>query len=114
MGSHNWKWFDLSSGKWCSYALPNNKTIDDAFWAGEASVRIQNGRRKYSIQFGTMMQTNEETGNRRPVMISLLDTDTSKTSEETTSQKAESNITKNNPIISQLVPLAPNNASTEH
>lgn len=112
--SHNWKWFDLSSGKWCSYALPNNKTIDDAFWAGEASVRIQNGRRKYSIQFGTMMQTNEETGNRRPVMISLLDTDTNKTSEETTSQKqAESNITKNNPIISQLVPLTPNNASTE-
>jgi hypothetical protein len=60
--SHNWKWFDLSNGKWTSYTLPNNKTIDDAFWAGEASVRIQNSRRKYSIQFGTMMQTNEGNG----------------------------------------------------
>jgi hypothetical protein len=34
----------------------NNKSIDEAFWAGETSVKIQNGRRKYSIQFGTMMQ----------------------------------------------------------
>ena len=80
--SHNWKWFDLSSGKWCSYALPNNKAIDDSFWAGESNVRIQNGRRKYSIQFGTMMQTNEETGNRRPVMISLLESNTNSPTED--------------------------------
>ena len=85
--SHTWKWFDLSNGKWCSYALPNNKTIDDAFWAGEASVRIQNGRRKYSIQFGTMMQTNEETGNRRPVMISILDSNINSPAGDQTLQK---------------------------
>ena len=56
--SHTWKWFDISNGKWCPYAATNNKQIDDAFWKGEQSVKIQNGRRKYSIQFGTMMQVN--------------------------------------------------------
>ena len=56
--SHTWKWFDISNGKWCPYAATSNKQIDDAFWAGEQNVKIQNGRRKYSIQFGTMMQVN--------------------------------------------------------
>ena len=60
--SHTWKWFDISNGKWCPYAATNNKQIDDAFWAGEQSVKIQNGRRKYSIQFGTMMQVNAMIG----------------------------------------------------
>ena len=27
--THSWKWFDVGSGKWCTYAQPNNKTIDD-------------------------------------------------------------------------------------
>ena len=103
--SHNWKWFDLSSGKWCSYALPNNKTIDDAFWAGEASVRIQNGRRKYSIQFGTMMQTNEETGNRRPVMISLLEPEINSPVEDSVSQKrSESAATLSNTSDAPMIP----------
>ena len=54
--THSWKWFDVGTGKWCTYAQPNNKTIDDAFWAGDSSVRIQHSRKKYIIQFGTMMQ----------------------------------------------------------
>ena len=56
--SHVWKYFDLQSGRWTKYQAQNNKAIDDAFWAGEASVRItsENGRRKYIIWFGTMMQ----------------------------------------------------------
>ena len=53
---HTWKWFDISQGKWCAYNAPNNKTIDDAFWQGEAQVKFQNSRRKYSIQFSSMMQ----------------------------------------------------------
>eukprot|EP00092_Neocalanus_flemingeri_P041280 GFUD01044951.1.p1 GENE.GFUD01044951.1~~GFUD01044951.1.p1 ORF type:complete len:4316 (+),score=1501.53 GFUD01044951.1:136-13083(+) len=69
--SHNWKWFDVGAGKWQGYQPGNNKTINDAFWAGEASVKFTTGRRKYNIQFGAMMQANEETGNRRPLMISL-------------------------------------------
>jgi len=69
--SHSWKWFDVGAGKWQGYQPGNNKTINDAFWAGEASVKFTTGRRKYNIQFGAMMQANEETGNRRPLMITL-------------------------------------------
>ena len=69
--STSWKWFDVGAGKWQSYQSSNNKTINDAFWAGEQSVKFTTGRRKYSIQFGAMMQANEETGNRRPLMIVL-------------------------------------------
>merc|ERR1719427_1192346 len=69
--SSNWKWFDVGAGKWQGYQAANNKTINDAFWAGETSVKFTTGRRKYNIQFGSMMQANEETGNRRPLMIVL-------------------------------------------
>lgn len=71
--NHVWKWFDMSTLKWCAYSASNNKTIDDAYWAGEASIRIINGRRKYTIQFHSMVQVNEESGNRRPVMITVKD-----------------------------------------
>ena len=53
---HKWKLFDISNGKWSTYHDANNKIIDEAFWAGETSVRIQFNRKKYTIQFGTMMQ----------------------------------------------------------
>ena len=33
-----WKWFEISSGKWCPYGPQQNKAIDEAFW------------RKYNIQ----------------------------------------------------------------
>lgn len=66
-----WKWFDMSTLKWCAYAPGNNKTINDAYWAGDSSIRIINGRRKYAIQFHSMVQVNEESGNRRPIMITV-------------------------------------------
>lgn len=69
--NHVWKWFDMSTLKWCAYSPSNNKSIDDAYWAGEASIRIINGRRKYTIQFHSMVQVNEESGNRRPIMITI-------------------------------------------
>ncbi|MPC13905.1 E3 ubiquitin-protein ligase HUWE1 [Portunus trituberculatus] len=71
--NHVWKWFDMSTQKWCAYSASNNKTINDAYWSGEASIRIINGRRKYTIQFHSMVQVNEESGNRRPVMITIKD-----------------------------------------
>lgn len=84
--THSWKYYDIASGKWCNYMAVNNKTIDDAFWAGETSVKIQTGRRKYTIQFGSMLQANEETGNRRPVMITIKEqtklSDSSTTNED--------------------------------
>ena len=36
---HIWKWFDDRTGKWSTYASSNNKTIDDAYWNGDTSVR---------------------------------------------------------------------------
>ncbi|CAL1528834.1 unnamed protein product [Lymnaea stagnalis] len=70
-GNRTWKWFDDSSGRWCKYSTNNNATIDEAYRKGENFVRFQAGRRKYNVQFGTMIQLNEETGNRRPVMLSI-------------------------------------------
>ncbi|RWS28597.1 E3 ubiquitin-protein ligase HUWE1-like protein, partial [Leptotrombidium deliense] len=64
-----WKWFDDRSGKWSSYALNNNKTIDDAYKAGDSYVRFSATRRKYVVQFSTMVQINEESGNWRPIMF---------------------------------------------
>ncbi|NP_001427981.1 E3 ubiquitin-protein ligase HUWE1 isoform X25 [Homo sapiens] len=70
--SNNWRWFDDRSGRWCSYSASNNSTIDSAWKSGETSVRFTAGRRRYTVQFTTMVQVNEETGNRRPVMLTLL------------------------------------------
>ena len=53
--SHAWKWYDMNSGNWKEYKAANNRIIDDAFWEGEPSVKINNGR-KYVIYFKTMMQ----------------------------------------------------------
>ena len=44
---------------------------DDAFWSGEPTAKITSSRRKYVIQFGAMVQSNEESGNKRPVMLAL-------------------------------------------
>ncbi|XP_069785223.1 E3 ubiquitin-protein ligase HUWE1 isoform X3 [Narcine bancroftii] len=68
---NNWRWFDDRSGRWCSYSASNNSTIDAAWRVGETSVRFTAGRRRYTVQFNTMVQVNEETGNRRPVMLTL-------------------------------------------
>ncbi|XP_076027964.1 E3 ubiquitin-protein ligase HUWE1 isoform X4 [Genypterus blacodes] len=68
---NNWRWFDDRSGRWCSYNASNNSTIDSAWRAGESSVRFTAGRRRYTVQFNTMVQVNEETGNRRPVMLTV-------------------------------------------
>ncbi|XP_053704827.1 E3 ubiquitin-protein ligase HUWE1 isoform X12 [Synchiropus splendidus] len=68
---NNWRWFDDRSGRWCNYSASNNSTIDSAWRAGESSVRFTAGRRRYTVQFNTMVQVNEETGNRRPVMLTV-------------------------------------------
>ncbi|RXM33250.1 E3 ubiquitin-protein ligase HUWE1, partial [Acipenser ruthenus] len=68
---NNWRWFDDRSGRWCSYSAGNNGTIDAAWRSGESSVRFTAGRRRYTVQFNTMVQVNEETGNRRPVTLTV-------------------------------------------
>ncbi|XP_015599094.1 E3 ubiquitin-protein ligase HUWE1 isoform X3 [Cephus cinctus] len=64
-----WKWFDLSSGKWTPYSPLNNRIINNAYWAGEPTVRITCTRRRYLITFSCMTQVNEDTDNRRPITM---------------------------------------------
>lgn len=56
---NNWRWFDDRSGRWCSYSASNNSTIDSAWRAGETSVRFTAGRRRYTVQFNTMVQVGD-------------------------------------------------------
>ncbi|XP_076294389.1 HECT, UBA and WWE domain containing E3 ubiquitin protein ligase 1 isoform X2 [Lasioglossum baleicum] len=66
-----WKWFDLNSGEWTIYSPINNRIINDAYWAGESSVRISCSRRRYLITFSSMTQVNEESDNRRPIAMNF-------------------------------------------
>ncbi|XP_076800643.1 E3 ubiquitin-protein ligase HUWE1-like isoform X1 [Clavelina lepadiformis] len=84
-----WKWFDDRSGRWCSYSSSNHKSIDDAYVAGMPSVRFTAGRRRYTINFNQLIQFNEESGNRRPVMATYQK-DKGKAEQEKTLSKAPS------------------------
>ncbi|CAH1782935.1 unnamed protein product [Owenia fusiformis] len=86
--SRTWKWFDDRSGRWCNYSISNNKTIDDSYFNGDSSIRFTAGRRRYTVQFTTMVQVNEETGNRRPIMLALP------TKEEKEREKARKELDK--------------------
>ena len=66
-----WKWFDDRTGKWSVYNDSNNKTIDDAFVEGENIVKFSASRRRYTVNFSTLVQVNDETGNRRAVMLAI-------------------------------------------
>ncbi|KAG8199864.1 hypothetical protein JTE90_015857 [Oedothorax gibbosus] len=67
--NRQWKWFDDRTGKWNCYSPANNKALDEAYKAGESSLRFNAGRRNYMVQISTMVQINEETGNWRPIML---------------------------------------------
>lgn len=69
--SRVWKWYEVATGKWNAYTTQNNKIINDAYWAGESSVRLNVGRNRYTINFNCMSQVNEESGNHRPVILAL-------------------------------------------
>ncbi|XP_063707232.1 E3 ubiquitin-protein ligase HUWE1 isoform X2 [Culicoides brevitarsis] len=69
--TRTWKWYDLSTAKWNAYSPASNKVINDAYWNNEPSARITFGRQRYTINFSCMNQVNEETGNHRPVILSL-------------------------------------------
>lgn len=71
-----WKWFDLSTGKWTLYSPMNNRIINDAYWAGESSVRISCSRRRYLITFSCMTQVNEDSDNRRPITMGFKSNNT--------------------------------------
>lgn len=64
-----WKYFEDRAQRWNSYQPDINKSIDDSFRNGELYKRINANRRKYTINFGSMVQINDETCNLRPVML---------------------------------------------
>jgi len=66
-----WKWYEERQNRWIQYAYANNKTIDTAYKNGETSVRIVASRKHYIIHFNTMLQENEETLHKRPIMLSF-------------------------------------------
>lgn len=69
-----WMWYDLTTSKWSPYSTVNNKIINDAYWSGENSIRVTCGRRRYTLTFSHMGQVNDESGNHRPISMSLLNT----------------------------------------
>lgn len=70
--SRIWRWYDLVSGKWTPYSSSNNKLINDAYWGGEQSIRVTCGRKRYTVTFANMLQMNDETGNNRPISMTLM------------------------------------------
>ncbi|RWS15637.1 E3 ubiquitin-protein ligase HUWE1-like protein, partial [Dinothrombium tinctorium] len=99
-----WKWFDDRTGRWSSYAVNNNKTIDDAYKAGESFVRFCATRRKYVVQFSTMVQINEESGNWRPIMFVHDDKAMDVTEEGASASTTSSSKTCNYKIVKTLQP----------
>nr|XP_023021300.1 E3 ubiquitin-protein ligase HUWE1-like [Leptinotarsa decemlineata] len=66
-----WRWYDLVTGKWAHYSSTNNKLINDAYMKGEPNVRVTCGRKRYTVTFSNMLQMNDETGNNRPISMTL-------------------------------------------
>lgn len=90
----SWRWFDERTGKWTTYTPSNNKIIDDSYKNGESYIRFAAGRRKYTVQFCTMVQINEETGNWRPIMFVNDDKAMEVSEEAAHSKKSEFKVIK--------------------
>lgn len=73
-----WLWYDISTSKWNAYTTANQKIINDAYWSGDTSVRVTCGRRRYTLTFNNMGQVNDESGNHRPISMTLIGTNQTK------------------------------------
>lgn len=67
-----WRWYDLAAGRWSHYSNSNNRLINEAYWNGEQSKRVTCGRKRYTMTFANMLQMNDETGNNRPLSMTLM------------------------------------------
>ena len=81
-----WKYFDERTVRWNTYQAETNKAIDDAFRSGELICKISVNRRRYTVNFTTMLQINDDTDNFRPIML-FVDPDTSKSRENESTSK---------------------------
>lgn len=66
-----WQWYDITAAKWNSYTRVNTNLINDAYIGGANNLRIYIGEQRYTINFNCMSQVNDETGNRRPIIMAL-------------------------------------------
>ena len=66
-----WKWYEERQNRWVVYSFANNKIIDQAYRNGETNVKIVASRKHYIIHFNTMLQENEETLHKRPIMLTF-------------------------------------------
>lgn len=71
----DWRWYDMSCGKWNCYSEVNNVIIRNAYQNGDRTVNIYIGRQRYTINFNTMTQISESYGSHRPISPSLELTD---------------------------------------
>ncbi|KAJ8683247.1 hypothetical protein QAD02_019039 [Eretmocerus hayati] len=102
--NRTWKWFDLSSGKWTPYSTANNRAINDAYWAGEPTVRINCSRRRYLITFSCMTQVNEDSDNRRPISMGFKTTVSSPSESSTSTATATTSTTTTTTAASATAP----------
>ena len=61
-----WQWRD-DRGVWHPYTLMDIKIVEASYQSGEEDVNISTQGKTYTIDFNAMQQTNEETGNSRPI-----------------------------------------------
>ncbi|XP_044741696.1 E3 ubiquitin-protein ligase HUWE1 isoform X4 [Chrysoperla carnea] len=96
-----WQWYDMAVGKWNAYSYHNNVVIDAAYWKGEPTVRVTCGRRRYTLQFTDMVQVSDETGNTRPIMMTIVNMQkkqTAKTGEEDMEAEEQSTEQQQRPL----------------
>ncbi|KAJ7352896.1 E3 ubiquitin-protein ligase huwe1 [Desmophyllum pertusum] len=77
------------SGRWYNYNVNNNTTIDAAYRNGDSRVRFMAGRRRYLVNFSTMVQVNEDSCNRRPIMLESVAANSSNAGASTSRRDGE-------------------------
>lgn len=63
-----WKSFEERDVRWKTYSADDQLILYSAYEKGEDSCRLNSGRRKYTICFNRMLQLNEDSPTRRPIM----------------------------------------------
>ena len=106
-----WKWYEERQNRWIQYAYANNKTIDNAYKNGETSVRIVASRKHYIIHFNTMLQENEETLHKRPIMLSFEKPTTTNTAAATTASNTDANTEMTNASSESVSSYSASNSS---
>ncbi len=69
--SRQWKWYEERQNRWILYGHAQNKQIDAAYLNGDTSLRIVVSRKHYIVHFNLMLQENEETLHKRPIMLTF-------------------------------------------